>query len=198
MRAAAMADGFLNTKLNEEQHMPRVTMPRRVLATFAITSVAVVAGILASATDSSARQGTALVRGNVPGEWRYWGGDAWSTRYSSLDQIDASNFNSLKVAWKWDASPFGQDEYYRTTPLYANGRIFTVATTRRIAAAIDPATGETLWMYRLDEGIRWQKAPRQFAGRGLAYWSNGRDERVILVTPGYHMASLDAKTGVPD
>jgi quinoprotein glucose dehydrogenase len=141
MRAAAMADGFLNTKLNEEQHMPRVTMPRRVLATFAITSVAVVAGILASATDSSARQGTALVRGNVPGEWRYWGGDAWSTRYSSLDQIDASNFNSLKVAWKWDASPFGQDEYYRTTPLYANGRIFTVATTRRIAAAIDPATG---------------------------------------------------------
>jgi quinoprotein glucose dehydrogenase len=53
-------------------------------------------------------------------------------------------------------------------------------------------------MWRPDEGIRWQKAPRQFAGRGLAYWNEGADERVIVVTPGYHLASLDAKTGIPD
>src|SRR4029079_16797141 len=44
----------------------------------------------------------------------------------------------------------------------------------------------------------WQKAPRQFAGRGLSYWTDGRDERVIVVTPGFHLASLDAKTGTPD
>ncbi len=138
------------------------------------------------------------VRGNVPGEWRYWGGDAWSTRYSSLDQINASNFDSLEIAWQWSAAPFGADEYYRTTPLYANGRLFTVATTRRVAMAIDPEKGETLWMWRLNEGIRWQKAPRQFAGRGLAYWTDGGAERVVVVTPGYHMASLDAKTGIPD
>jgi len=139
-----------------------------------------------------------LVRGNKPGEWRYWGGDAWSTRYSPLDQINASNFGALKMAWQWNAGAFGSDEYYRTTPLYANGRLFTVATTRRIAAAIDPEKGETLWMWRMDEGIRWQKAPRQFAGRGPAYWTDGKTERVIVVTPGYHMASLDAKTGRPD
>ena len=53
-------------------------------------------------------------------------------------------------------------------------------------------------MWRLDEGIRWQKAPRQFAGRGLAYWTDGSSERVVVLTPGYHMASLDARTGVPD
>ena len=147
---------------------------------------------------ASAQQGPALVRGNAPGEWRVWGADAWSTRYSPLDQINASNFDSLQVAWQWNAGAFGSDEYYRTTPLYANGRLFTVATTRRVALAIDPATGETLWMWRLDEGIRWQKAPRQFAGRGLTYWTDGREERVIVVTPGYHMASLDAKTGIPD
>jgi quinoprotein glucose dehydrogenase len=139
-----------------------------------------------------------LTRGNKPGEWRYWGADAWSTRYSALDQINASNFGTLKVAWQWHAGAFGADEYYRTTPLYANGRLFTVATNRRIAMALDPETGETLWMWRLDEGIRWQKAPRQFAGRGPAYWTDGNDERVIVVTPGYHMASLDAKTGRPD
>ncbi|MEX2180540.1 MAG: PQQ-binding-like beta-propeller repeat protein [Gemmatimonadaceae bacterium] len=141
---------------------------------------------------------TPTVRGNVPGEWRVWGGDAWSTRYSPLDQITAQNFNSLQVAWQWNAGTFGPDEYYRTTPLYANGRLFTVATTRRSTMAIDPETGETLWMYRLDEGIRWQKAPRQFAGRGLTYWTDGVEERVIVVTPGYHMVSLDARTGIPD
>jgi quinoprotein glucose dehydrogenase len=139
-----------------------------------------------------------LVRGNKPGEWRYWGADAWSTRYSPLDQINPSNFGALKVAWQWNAGAFGADEYYRTTPLYANGRLFTVATTRRIAAALDPETGDSLWMWRLDEGIRWQKAPRQFAGRGLAYWTDGQEERVIVVTPGYHLALLDAKTGRPD
>src|SRR5262249_33140296 len=75
-------------------------------------------------------QPAAPVRGNPPGEWRYWGADAWSTRYSPLDQINASNFGQLKVAWQWNAGAFGADEYYRTTPIYANGRLFTVATTR--------------------------------------------------------------------
>ena len=147
---------------------------------------------------STAPSMSALVRGNAAGEWRYWGGDAHSTRYSPLDQITAGNFSKLQVAWQWNAGTFGPDEYYRTTPLYANGRIFTVATTRRSVMAIEPETGETLWMYRLDEGIRWQKAPRQFAGRGPTYWTDGKDERVIVVTPGYHMVSLDARTGIPD
>jgi quinoprotein glucose dehydrogenase len=146
----------------------------------------------------AAQPSTTLVRGNAPGEWRYWGADAWSTRYSPLDQIDASNFGKLAVKWQWNASAFGADEYYRTTPIYANGRLFTVATTRRIAAAIDPENGETLWMWRMNEGIRWQKAPRQFAGRGPAYWTDGKSERVIVTTPGYHLVSLDAKTGLPD
>ncbi len=161
----------------------------------------VIAAVLAATAFSvTARQtpNAGLVRGNKPGEWRYWGGDAWSTRYSPLDQINASNFMNLKVAWQWNAGAFGEDEYYRATPLYANGRLFTVATTRRSAMAIDPANGETLWMYRLDEGIRWQKAPRQYSGRGLAYWTDGRtDERVVVITPGYHLVSLNAKTGRP-
>lgn len=152
--------------------------------------------LLLISTPAHAQQGP--VRGNAPGEWRAWGADAWSTRYSPLDQINAGNFNSLEIAWQWNASQFGDDEYYRTTPLYANGRLFTVATTRRGAMAINPASGETLWKWMMDEGIRWQKAPRQFAGRGLAYWTDGREERVVVVTPGYHLVSLDAKTGTPD
>ncbi len=168
--------------------------------------LAVLGGVLATgaflthATQSSAKQGQGaeLVRGNKPGEWRYWGADAWSTRYSALDQVNAGNFDSLQIAWQWNAGQYGEDEYYRTTPLYANGRLFTVATTRRKAFAIDPSTGSTLWQWGIDEGIRWQKAPRQFAGRGLSYWTDGNNERVIVVTPGYHLASLDAKTGKGD
>jgi glucose dehydrogenase len=173
-------------------------LARKTLVIALLTVAGLVGGFAIQMADVDAQQ-QALVRGNAPGEWRYWGADAWSTRYSPLDQINAANFSTLEVAWQWNAQPFGRDEYYRTTPLYANGRLFTVATTRRIAAAIDPANGETLWMWRLDEGIRWQKAPRQFAGRGLAYWTDGKgNERVVVVTPGYHMAILDAKTGQGD
>ena len=173
-------------------------MARRTIGTALFALVAIGACVFGFVTRSGADQTPTLVRGNVAGEWRYWGADAWSTRYSALDQINASNFDSLTVAWQWNGAPFGYDEYYRTTPLYANGRLFTVTSTRRVAVAIDPASGQSLWMWRLNEGIRWQKAPRQFAGRGLAYWTDGTQERVIVVTPGYHLASLDAKTGVPD
>ena len=167
-----------------------------LFAGLALSGVLTVRGNQQGAGQSAAS--TPLARGNAAGEWRHWGADAWSSRYSPLDQINASNFGSLKVAWQWNASQFGPDEYYRATPLYANGRLFTVASTRRVAAAIDPESGQTLWKWQMDEGIRWQKAARQFSGRGLAYWTDGTEERVIVVTPGYHMAVLDAKTGIPD
>jgi len=160
--------------------------------------VAIAGALVFQVRQSNAKPNDPLVRGNKPGEWRYWGADAWSTRYSALDQINANNFDSLQVAWQWNAGQYGEDEYYRTTPLYANGKLLTVATNHRKAFGIDPATGKTLWQWGMDEGIRWQKAPRQFAGRGLAYWTDGTNERAIVITPGYHLVSIDAKTGKPD
>jgi len=138
--------------------------------------------------------------GAVAGEWRHWAGDAGSTRYAPLDQIDATNVGDLDIAWRWQARNFGPtpEAYYRVTPIYANGTLYATAGFRRAAVAIDPETGETLWMYRFDEGERGGNAPRRNSGRGVAYWTDGVDERVLLVTPGYHMVSLDAKTGLPD
>ncbi len=137
--------------------------------------------------------------GAQAGEWRYWGGDAGSTRYSALDQITRDNASTLEVAWRWRAANFGPEPetYFRATPLYANGMLYTVAGERRAVAAIDPANGETMWSWRMDEGLRWEKAPRRFSGRGLAYWSDGRVERLIVVTPGYYMVALDARSGRP-
>jgi quinoprotein glucose dehydrogenase len=157
---------------------------------------AVALASVAIAATASSQNGSTAPRGNPPGEWRYWGADAWSSRYSPLDQINASNFNTLQQAWTW--SPGGTDEYFRSTPLYANGRMYTVGRQERYAYALDPATGKEIWKWGMEEGIRFQKAPRPYSGRGLAYWSGGSDERIILVTPGYHMASIDAKTGLLD
>ena len=135
------------------------------------------------------------------GEWRHYGADLAGTKYSPLDQIDRDNVDQLDVAWRWRTDNFGPrlDFYYQATPLMIGGVLYTTAGWSRNVVAIDGATGETLWMYRRDEGERGERAPiRAAAGRGVAYWTDGRgDERIIHVTRGYRLVALDAKTGVP-
>ena len=131
------------------------------------------------------------------GEWATYGGDLASTRYSPLDQINATNFSKLQLAFRVKTDNLGpRPEFqYQATPLMVNGRLFTTAGTRRAAIAVDAATGEMLWMHSVNEGKRGEAAPRLLSGRGLAYWSDGKEERVLYVTPGYQMVALDAKTG---
>ena len=134
------------------------------------------------------------------GEWRTYGGDLGSTRYAPLDQINAENFSKLQVAWRFKTDVFGvrPDFNLQTTPLMINGVLYATAGSRRDAVAIDAATGELLWVYRLDEGKRAAAAPRQLSGRGVAYWTDGSgDERIFMVTIGYQLVALDAKTGIP-
>jgi quinoprotein glucose dehydrogenase len=131
------------------------------------------------------------------GEWPTYGADLASTRYSPLDQINASNFNKLQLAFRFKTDNLGpRPEFqFQSTPLMVNGRLFTTAGTRRAAVALDATTGEMLWMHSLNEGKRGEVAPRLLSGRGLAYWSDGKSERIIYVTPGYQMVALDAVTG---
>jgi quinoprotein glucose dehydrogenase len=134
-------------------------------------------------------------------EWKTYGGDLASTRYASLDQITRDNFSKLQIAWRLNTDRFGPrpDSLYSATPLMVGGVLYTTAGTRRAVVALDAATGELLWMHREDEGARGQNAPRNGAGRGVAYWSSadGLDRRIIYVTPGYRMIELNAATGVP-
>lgn len=148
---------------------------------------------LALAAPASAQQGTGA-------DWRTYGGDPGHTRYSSLDQIDASNAASLEVAWRWSARNQGPNPLAasQTTPIFVNGVLYATAGTRRNVVAIDPATGETLWTYRFDESERLETAPRVNSGRGVSFWSDGNgDDRIYVVTPGYHLIALDAATGHP-
>jgi quinoprotein glucose dehydrogenase len=138
--------------------------------------------------------------GAVDGEWHVYGGDPGHTRYAPLDQIDASNVGELEIAWRWTAQNYGPNPRIRsqTTPLMVDGVLYATAGQRRAVVAIDAGTGETLWMWQMDEGPRLGDAPRANPGRGVAWWSDGAgDDRVLAVTPGYHMVALDAHTGRP-
>ena len=131
-------------------------------------------------------------------DWRTYGNDLAHTRYAPLDQINAANFDKLQVAWRFPSSMLGsRPEYtWEATPLVIKGRLFTTAGSRRDVVSLDAATGELLWMFRKDEGQRARNAPRQYSGRGLAYWTDGNEERILYVTPGYQLVALDAKTGL--
>src|SRR5467141_2934320 len=134
------------------------------------------------------------------GEWPYYTADARGTRYSPLDQINASNFNKLEVAWHFKTDNLGTRPEFKLegTPLMVKGVLYTTGGTRRSVVALDGKTGELIWTHSLREGRRAAIAPRQLSGRGLSYWTDGKgDERVIYVTTGYRLVSLNAKTGVP-
>ena len=135
--------------------------------------------------------------GTANGEWPSYGGDLTHQRYSPLDQITAENFSDLELAWRFSTDNLGprSEGNFQSTPLMVNGMLYSTAGSRRSVVALDPETGELLWMHRLDEGERGRTAPRQLSGRGLAYWEDGRGGVILYVTPGYQLVALDAQTG---
>src|SRR4029453_12625254 len=114
------------------------------------------------------------------------------TKYRPLDQITASNFDKLEIAWRFRTDNLGPRPEVRleATPLMVKGVLYTTAGTRRSVVAIDAATGEQLWSHREDEGERAVWAPRQWSGRGVAYWTDGREERILYTTMGYRLIAL--------
>ena len=143
--------------------------------------------------------GSAQLAGVRNGEWRHLGGDAGHTRYSPLNQINASTFAKLKVAWVWRGDNFGPGvEYtFRSTPSFVNGVLYTVAGQRRQVAAIDPATGETLWTFREPETMRYLRSPRSDFGKGVAYAEVDGRGVIFISSPAYFLWALDARTGKP-
>jgi quinoprotein glucose dehydrogenase len=137
--------------------------------------------------------------GAANGEWKTYGGDLRNTRYAPFDQINRENFGTLEVAWRFKTDALGPRPEFnlQATPLMVGGRLYSTAGTRRAVVSLDAGTGEMLWMYSLNEGARGDSAPRRLSGRGLSYWTDGRQERILYVTPGYQLIALDARTGRP-
>src|ERR1019366_865793 len=162
-------------------------MNRRVaLAAAALTAIITL-------TSAFAQQGAPAT-----GEWRVYGGDTGSTRYSPLDQINAANVKNLQVVWRWKAQNMGPtpQSAWEVTPLMAGGKLFFTAGVVRTVVAADAATGETLWVYRGDDTA--ERGAVRPVNRGLSYWSDGKgDDRILFVTPGYQLVALNAKNGQP-
>jgi quinoprotein glucose dehydrogenase len=140
-----------------------------------------------------------------PGEWTHYGGNAASHKYSPLDQINKDTIGKLAVAWRWsspdnpvvEANPTARPGGYADTPLMVKGVLYTVTSLGQIAA-INPATGQSIWV--LDPG-NWKTGRPGNLGyvhRGLSYWSDGKIDRLLLGTHDAYLISVDAKTGTLD
>jgi quinoprotein glucose dehydrogenase len=135
------------------------------------------------------------------GDWPMYFADPSGSRYLPQDQINASNFNKLEVAWHFKTDSLGAKPEYKLegTPIEVNGTVYTTAGSRRDVIALDAKTGELKWVYSLNEGVRAAAyAPRQLSGRGVSYWTDGNgDERIIYISTGYRLVQLNAKDGKP-
>ncbi len=141
---------------------------------------------------------------NPQGEWPSYGGDKASSKYSRLDQIDSTNVERLRVAWRWespDAPILEADSrlhtwLYEATPVFVDGVLYT-STSLSQAAAIAPSTGETLWVYDPETYRQGWPPNNGFVHRGVTYWSEGEDRRILYGTGDGFLIALDAATGVP-
>jgi quinoprotein glucose dehydrogenase len=131
------------------------------------------------------------------GEWPSYSGDTRGTRYAPLEQINATNFSTLEVAWRFKTDSLGPRPEFKLegTPLMVGGVLFATGGTSRGVVALDAATGAKLWSHIEDEGARGAAAARPLSGRGLSYWSDGKSGRILYTTPGYRLIALDVKTG---
>jgi quinoprotein glucose dehydrogenase len=141
--------------------------------------------------------GPALAQTGQNVDWPLYTGDATGSRFKPLDQINASNFSQLEVAWRFKTDNIGNRPEFKLegTPIEVGGVVYATAGSRRAVVALDAVTGELLWVHGEREGARGAAAPRQLSGRGPAYWTDGKDARIFYVTPGYFLIALDAKTG---
>ncbi|HWL63463.1 MAG TPA: PQQ-binding-like beta-propeller repeat protein [Steroidobacteraceae bacterium] len=198
LRHSGMPAGSVALPTDRAQ-LASITFGQQPAAVAAGPRTATAAVPAAGAAAAPAR--TAAVRRGPDTNWTTYGGNLASQRYSPADQITKDNFNQLEMVWRLKTDFLGPrpDTLYSATPLLVDRTLYTTAGTRRAAVALNAVTGEMLWMHTEDEGQRGLNAPRNGAGRGVAYWASadGRDKRVIYVTPGYRMLALDAKTGVP-
>ncbi len=167
-----------------------------------ITTRKVLPAIVAAITACAGAQQLLAQAGSTiyDGNWVSYHGNDFAQRYSPLDQINADNVADLEIAWRFNTEKIGPSPDFNnpSTPLEIDGVLYTNMGSTRNVVALDATNGQILWMWRPREGDRYDQAPRKGSGRGVAFWTDGNERRVIDVTPGYQMVSLDAETGIPD
>ena len=164
-----------------------MTLRPLVLCLLALAAAPLVAGRQAAPADA-------------PADWPHNGRDLANSRYAPFDAINRETLDALRVVWRWKSDNFSVPAEARnsSTPIMIGGTLYFTTGTDRWVVAADAATGGTRWTWHLDEGERGRRAPRRGSGRGVAYWTDGARARILTVTPGFRLVSLDAATGLPD
>ncbi len=137
-------------------------------------------------------------------EWLSYGGDKAASKYSPIDQVDGDNFSRLQVAWTWrsaeeeitKANPDLKTWVWESTPLMVNGVLY-VSTSLSQVAALDAATGTTRWVYDPETWKNGTPSNNGFVHRGVAYWADADDQRILLGTGDGYLICLKAQTGKP-
>jgi glucose dehydrogenase len=144
-------------------------MSRRRLDFCAIAALLLLVGLGALPSKSKAQSGAQAA---TSPDWPTYAADLASTRYKAFDQIDASNFNKLEVAWRFKTDSYGPRPEYKLegTPLEVGGVLYATAGTRRAVVALDAATGELLWMHSENEASAEKKRRESFPA---ADWRTG-------------------------
>src|SRR6266702_4024483 len=118
-------------------------------------------------------------------DWPAYGGGPANIHYSPLAQINRSNVKQLEIAWTFDT---GEQGGLQTSPIIVGGVLYGITPTQKVFA-LNAATGKLLWKF--DSGIKGTQPDR-----GLAYWSSGKDQRILAGVMNY-LYALDAATGKP-
>jgi len=136
-------------------------------------------------------------------EWLSYGGDKASSKYSPLTQINGDNFPRLRVAWTWRSAEeeVAKANHLKTwaweaTPLMVGGVLY-VSTSLSQVAAIDAATGKTRWVYDPETWKNGTPSNNGFVHRGVTYWADGNDQRILFGTGDGYLICLNAQTGKP-
>lgn len=119
-----------------------------------------------------------------PQNWLTYGGNYFSQRYSTLDQINRENVNNLELKWVFQAKWL---DPFETTPLAVDGVLYTIQGNDVVA--LDALTGRMFWIYRYTPGATTACCGR--ISRGLAILG----DTLFLATLDAHLIAIDAKDG---
>ncbi|PYV44263.1 MAG: pyrrolo-quinoline quinone [Acidobacteria bacterium] len=123
-------------------------------------------------------------------DWKAYGGGPDNIHYSALNQINRSNVNTLEAAWTYDTGDAFPDSEMECNPIIVHATFFATTPKLRVIA-LDAATGKLRWSFNPNEGA---KVAGNTRNRGLAYWEEGKDQRIYFVTHHY-LHALEARTG---
>ncbi len=174
-----------------------LSFAKRQAMGFAAILATVLVAVSTSAADVYGQQGA------PEGVWPAYGGDAGSTKYAALAQIDANNVAQLDVAWQWttsDAAVLASNDLgvgaFKATPIMVHGVLY-IRTSLSIVTAIVAATGEQLWEFDPKSWEMGRPTNLGFNSRGVAHWSDGEAEHIFVATGDARLWALDARTGRP-